>query len=78
MKVESTLRTWAEIDLSAMLHNFMAARHHLPDEVLLAAGVGAGAVPRWNGNERNIRLQWTGRMIWNLKERKETDDGTEF
>ena len=48
------------------------------NEVLLAAGVGAGAVPRWNGNERNIRLKWTGRMIWNLKERKETDDGTEL
>ena len=59
------------------------ARDRIPllcrgDEVLLATGVGAGAVPRWNGNERNIRLQWTGRMIWNLKERKETDDGTEF
>ena len=43
MKVESTLRTWAEIDLSAMLHNFMAARHHLPDEVLLAAVIKANA-----------------------------------
>ncbi len=37
------LRTWAEIDLSAMLHNFMAARHHLPDDVLLAAVIKADA-----------------------------------
>ena len=37
------LRTWCEIDLDAMLRNFMAARHHLPDEVLLAAVVKANA-----------------------------------
>ena len=40
---DSSLRTWAEIDLDAMLHNFMAARHHLPDEVLLAAVIKANA-----------------------------------
>ncbi len=40
---DATLRTWCEIDLDAMLHNFMAARHHLPDRVLLAAVVKANA-----------------------------------
>ena len=40
---DASLRTWCEIDLDAMLHNFMAARHHLPDEVLLAAVVKANA-----------------------------------
>ncbi len=40
---DGSLRTWAEIDLDAMLHNFMAARHHLPDEVLLAAVIKANA-----------------------------------
>ena len=40
---DTSLRTWAEIDLDAMLHNFMAARHHLPDEVLLAAVIKADA-----------------------------------
>ena len=40
---DASLRTWAEIDLDAMLRNFMAARHHLPDEVLLAAVIKANA-----------------------------------
>ena len=40
---DGSLRTWAEIDLDAMLHNFMAARHHLPDRVLLAAVIKANA-----------------------------------
>ena len=43
MTIGSSLRTWAEIDLDAMLHNFMAARHHLPDQVLLAAVIKADA-----------------------------------
>ena len=43
MRVYDTLRTWCEIDLSAMLHNFMAARRHLPDKVLLAAVIKANA-----------------------------------
>ena len=43
MRVDDTLRTWCEIDLSAMLHNFMAARRHLPDKVLLAAVIKANA-----------------------------------
>ena len=38
-----SLRTWCEIDLDAMLHNFMAARRHLPDEVLLSAVIKADA-----------------------------------
>ena len=40
---EPSLRTWAEIDLDAMRHNFLAARRHLPDEVLLAAVIKANA-----------------------------------
>ena len=40
---DASLRTWAEIDLDALLHNFMAARHHLPDDVLLAAVIKANA-----------------------------------
>ena len=43
MKVDASLRTWCEIDLDAMLHNFMAARHHLPDDVLLTAVIKANA-----------------------------------
>ena len=43
MRVYDTLRTWCEIDLSAMLHNFLAARRHLPDKVLLAAVIKANA-----------------------------------
>ena len=43
MRVYDTLRTWCEIDLSAMLHNFMAARRHLSDKVLLAAVIKANA-----------------------------------
>ena len=43
MTVFDTLRTWCEVDLSAMLHNFLAARRHLPDEVLLAAVIKANA-----------------------------------
>ncbi len=34
------------------------------NEVLLAAGVGAGAVPRWDAEEKNIRLKWIGSMPW--------------
>ena len=48
------------------------------NEVLMAAGVGTGAVPRWNADTAVIRLKWKGRMPWSLKERKETDDGSEF
>ena len=40
---EPSLRTWCEIDLDAMLRNFMAARHHLPDDVLLSAVIKANA-----------------------------------
>ena len=45
------------------------------NEVLLAAGVGTGAVPRWSAEARNIRVKWTGRMPWTAEERKETDNG---
>ena len=48
------------------------------NEVLLAAGTGAGAVPAWNAEGKNIRLKWSGRMPWILKERKGQDDGTEL
>ena len=47
-------------------------------EVFMAAGVGTGAVPHWNADEAAVRLKWRGRMPWNLKERKKTDDGSEF
>ncbi|MBQ6891465.1 MAG: alanine racemase, partial [Clostridia bacterium] len=36
-------RTWAEIDLDALLYNFLAARRHLPDSVLLSAVIKANA-----------------------------------
>ena len=45
------------------------------NEVLLAAGVGAGAVPRWNPEAGNIRLKWAGKMPWIHEERKETGNG---
>ena len=34
------------------------------NEVLLAAGVGAGAIPPWDGTKENIRLKWAGEMDW--------------
>ena len=45
-----SLRTWAEVDLDAVLHNFMAARNHLSENMKLlvtvkANGYGHGAVP---------------------------------
>lgn len=43
MTRDDSLRTWCEIDLDAMLHNFLAARRHLPNEVLLAAVIKADA-----------------------------------
>ena len=44
-----SLRTWAEVDLTAIAHNFMAARNHLPKEMKLlvtvkANGYGHGSV----------------------------------
>ena len=33
-------------------------------EVLLVGGVGAGGIPRWNPEADNVRLRWTGRMLW--------------
>lgn len=29
------------------------------NEVLFAAGIGAGAIPPWDGTKKNIRLKWT-------------------
>ena len=45
-----TLRTWAEVDLDAITHNFMAARNRLPGDMKLLVTVkanayGHGAVP---------------------------------
>ncbi len=34
-------------------------------EVLLAAGVGAGNIPAWEPGGNNIRLTWQGDMPWN-------------
>ena len=38
-----TLRTWAEVDLTAIVHNFMAARNHLPENMKLLVTVKANA-----------------------------------
>lgn len=38
-----TLRTWAEVDLTAIEHNFLAARNHLPKNMKLLATVKANA-----------------------------------
>ena len=38
-----TLRTWAEVDLDAVVHNFMAARNHLPKNMKLLVTVKANA-----------------------------------
>ena len=38
-----TLRTWAEVDLTAIEHNFMAARNHLPEHMKLLVTVKANA-----------------------------------
>ena len=38
-----TLRTWAEVDLTAIEHNFMAARNHLPENMKLLVTVKANA-----------------------------------
>ena len=45
-----SLRTWAEVDLDAVLHNFTAARNRLPEHMKLlvtvkANGYGHGAIP---------------------------------
>lgn len=45
-----SLRTWAEVDLDAVLHNFLAARNRLPEHMKLlvtvkANGYGHGAIP---------------------------------
>ena len=37
------------------------------NEVLLVAGVGAGAIPPWKPEEENIRLVWSGNMPWEEK-----------
>ncbi len=41
------------------------------EEVLFAAGVGAGAVPDWNADEDNVRLRWEGDLPWKQTEREE-------
>ena len=38
-----SLRTWAEVDLTAIEHNFMAARNHLPKNMKLLVTVKANA-----------------------------------
>ena len=38
-----SLRTWAEVDLSAIEYNFMAARNHLPEHMKLLVTVKANA-----------------------------------
>ena len=38
-----SLRTWAEVDLDAIVHNFMAARNHLPQKMKVLVTVKANA-----------------------------------
>ena len=47
-------------------------------EVLFAAGVGAGAIPSWDGTKKNIRLKWNGRIHGRLAKEEETENGPEF
>ena len=47
-------------------------------EVLMAAGVGTGAVPRWTSDADNIRLKWLGRMPWKPEKKEESDHGSEL
>lgn len=42
-------------------------------EVLLVCGVGAGQIPDWNPEGRNIRLTWYGDIPWLKQKRGETD-----
>ena len=42
-------------------------------EVLLAAGVGAGNIPKWRKEDEHIRLRWHGSMPWNREQRQEAD-----
>ena len=41
-------------------------------EVLLVCGVGAGNVPAWQPDGRNIRLQWIGEMPWMKETERKT------
>ena len=41
------------------------------NEVLFAAGVGAGAIPQWNPDADNVRLCWEGELPWNRSERED-------
>jgi tRNA(Ile)-lysidine synthase len=43
------------------------------NEVLLAAGIGAGAVPPWREDAGNIRLEWQGELPWKNSNGKEKD-----
>ncbi len=40
------------------------------NEVLMAAGVGTGAVPALDGSRASVRIVWEGEMPWNLEEKK--------
>ncbi|MDD6094907.1 MAG: alanine racemase [Clostridia bacterium] len=42
-EIFDTLRTWAEVDLDALMHNFSAARNHLPKETKLLAVIKSDA-----------------------------------
>lgn len=41
--LSDSLRTWAEVDLTAIAHNFLAARNHLPKNMKLLVTVKANA-----------------------------------
>ena len=38
--------------------------------VLMAAGVGCGAVPMWSDEANNVRLKWSGDLPWITEERE--------
>ncbi len=40
------------------------------EEVVMAAGVGTGAVPRWQTDADNVRIVWSGEIPWAKKERE--------
>lgn len=40
------------------------------NEVLMAAGVGCGAVPMWSDEANNVRLKWSGDLPWITEERE--------
>ena len=65
--LKDVLGTMNPSDLAAVFEELDKDRIPLlcrGNEVIMAAGVGTGAVPRWKPEENNIRLEWTGDLPW--------------